>query len=89
MKRELFLIGSVIDSGLVMTLLVEFEGVEEILPDAVKSSGNGGHRGHPGIPEPDQEAGILLTQGLPCRDRIAADAPPCPSPELELDEGAE
>ena len=39
-----------------VTLLVEFEGVGDVLPDAVEAAGDGGHGGHVGISQPDQEA---------------------------------
>lgn len=39
-----------------VTLLVEFEGVDDVLPDAVEAAGDGGYRGHVGVAQPDQEA---------------------------------
>ena len=39
-----------------VTLLVEFEGVDDVLPDAVEAAGDGGHWGHVGVAQPDQEA---------------------------------
>ena len=47
-----------------VTLLVEFEGVDDVLPDAVEAAGDGGYRGHVGVAQPDQEAGVLLAEGL-------------------------
>ena len=47
-----------------VTLLVEFEGVDDVLPDAVQASGDGGHWRHIGISQPDQEAGVLLAERL-------------------------
>lgn len=31
-----------------VTLLVELEGVDDVLPDAVEAAGDGGHGGHGG-----------------------------------------
>ena len=39
-----------------VTLLVEFEGVDDVLPDAVEAAGDGGHGGYVGVAQPDQEA---------------------------------
>ena len=47
-----------------VTLLVEFEGVDDVLPDAVEAAGDGGHWRHIGISQPDQEAGVLLAESL-------------------------
>ena len=47
-----------------VTLLVEFEGVDDVLPDAVEAAGDGGHGGHVGISQPDQEAWVLLAESL-------------------------
>ena len=43
-----------------MALLVELKGIDDVLPDAVQASGDGGHWRHIGISQPDQEAGVLL-----------------------------
>lgn len=37
-----------------VTLLVEFEEVDDVLPDAVEAAGDGGYRGHVGVAQPDQ-----------------------------------
>ena len=47
-----------------VTLLVEFEGVDDVLPDAVEAADDGGYRGHVGVAQPDQEAGVLLAESL-------------------------
>lgn len=39
-----------------VALFVEFEGVDDVLPDAVEAAGDGGYRGHVGVAQPDQEA---------------------------------
>ena len=47
-----------------MALLVELKGIDDVLPDAVQASGDGGHWRHIGISQPDQEAGVLLAERL-------------------------
>lgn len=47
-----------------VALLIKFEGVDYVLPDTIESSSNGCHRSQVGVAQPDQEAGILLAEGL-------------------------
>ena len=47
-----------------VALLVELKGIDDVLPDAVQASGDGGHWRHIGISQPDQEAGVLLAERL-------------------------
>lgn len=53
-----------------VTLLVEFKGVDDVLPDAVEAAGDGGYRGHVGVAQPDKEAGVLLSEGLSGGDLV-------------------
>lgn len=53
-----------------MPLFVEFKRVDDVLPDAVEASGDGCDRSHIGISDPDQEAGVLLTESLSCGDFV-------------------
>ena len=47
-----------------MLSLVQFPGVEEVLPDGVEAAGDAGDGRHVGVAQPDKEAGVLLAQGL-------------------------
>ena len=53
-----------------MALLVELKGIDDVLPDAVQASGDGGHWRHIGISQPDQEAGVLLAERLAGGDLV-------------------
>ena len=53
-----------------MPLLVEFPGVDKVLPDAVKTSGYRADRSHPSVAEPYQETVVLLTERLPGCDGV-------------------
>ena len=57
-------------------MLEELPGVEEVLPDGVEAAGDGSDGGEVVVAEPDEEAGVLLPEGLAGGDgRLAARRP--------------
>ena len=66
---------SVWRSFVVSSVLPEFEGVDDVLPQHVAASANGCHRIQIGIRHPDAEGGILLEGCLTGIDLFAQMAP--------------
>lgn len=47
-----------------MIVPIKLPGIEEVLPNCVKTSGNGCYRSQIGIAEPDEKAGVFLPERL-------------------------
>ena len=86
-----------LDFLIMMPLLIEFPGIDKILPDAVEPTGDRRDGGHPSVAKPDEETVVLLAERLAGSEGVSplqglaffrAGSPSDPSAHYELDQSA-